>query len=78
MTTGAGLAANTTRGFLDGWLERVRGEVSPTSFAKYDQTKRLFLEALGGKAEQDMASVRRDDIARPRPSGCPPARPTAC
>ena len=64
MTTGAGLAANTTRGFLDGWLERVRGEVSPTSFAKYDQTKRLFLEALGGKAEQDMASVRRDDIAR--------------
>lgn len=64
LTTGTGLAAKTTRGFLASWVERVQNEISPSSFAKYDQTQRLFLESLGGKADQDMASVRQDDIAR--------------
>lgn len=63
-TTGSGLGSKTTRGFIDGWLERTQSEVSPATWAKYDQTGRLFLAFLEGKAEQDMSMIRQDDIAR--------------
>lgn len=63
-TTGTGLGSKTARGFIEGWLERTKSEVSPATGAKYDQAARLFLASLEGKAEQDMSAIRQDDIAR--------------
>ncbi len=63
-TTGSGLGSKTARGFIEGWLERNKSEVSPATWAKYDQAGRLFLAFLEGKADQDMGTIRQDDIAR--------------
>jgi integrase len=63
-TTGRSLESKTTRGFVESWLERTKSEVSPGTWVKYDQTGKMLLASLGGKAEQDIAEVRRDDIAR--------------
>lgn len=63
-TTGNGLGSKTARGFIEGWLERTKGEVSPATLAKYEQAAKLFLAALEGKADQDMGTIRQDDIAR--------------
>jgi integrase len=67
-TTGSGLGSKTTRGFITNWLERTKGEVSPATQAKYEQTAKLFLAFLEGKADQDMSAIRQDDIARFRDS----------
>ena len=63
-TTGHSLESKTTRGFVTAWLERTKSEVAPGTWVKYDQTGKMLLASLGGKAEQDIAEVRRDDIAR--------------
>jgi integrase len=63
-TTGRSLESNTTRGFVDAWLKRTNGEVSPSTWVKYEKACKLLLESLGGKADQDISEVRRDDIAR--------------
>ena len=63
-TTGRCLESKTVRGFIEAWQERTKGEVSPSTWDKYEQTGRLLVESLGGKADQDIAEVRRDDIAR--------------
>jgi integrase len=63
-TTGRSLESKTTRGFIESWLERTKSEVSHGTWVKYDQTGKMLLASLGGKAEQDIAEVRRDDIAR--------------
>jgi len=63
-TTGRSLESKTTRGYLDAWLVRTKGEVASGTWVKYEQTCKIFLASLGGKAEQDIAEVRRDDIAR--------------
>ncbi len=62
-TTGSGLGSKTARGFIESWLERNKSEVSPATWAKYDQAARLFLAFLEGKADQDMGAIRQDDIA---------------
>src|SRR5262245_50952171 len=58
-TVGTGLEGQTTRAYIDLWLGRTKGEVSPSTWAKYDKTARLFLDSLGGKAERDLSEVRR-------------------
>jgi integrase len=63
-TTGSGLGSKSARGFITHWLTRTKSEVSPATWAKYDQTVRLFLTFLEGKAEQDLSTIRQDDIAR--------------
>jgi len=63
-TTGCGLGSKTASGFIKEWLERTHDEVSSATRAKYKQTAKLFLESLGGKADQDMGTIRQDDIAR--------------
>src|SRR5262249_7530786 len=63
-TTGRGLGGKSLRAFVNAWLETTKGEVSPATWAKYDQMTRLFLDSLGGKADQDFSAVRRDDVAR--------------
>jgi integrase len=63
-TTGRSLESKTTRGFIESWLERAKNEVAHGTWVKYDQTGKMLLASLGGKAEQDIAEVRRDDIAR--------------
>ncbi len=63
-TTGSGLASKTTRGFLTAWMERSKAEVSPSTWAKYAQTVKLFLEFLEGKADQDITTIRQEDISR--------------
>ena len=63
VVTGRGLGSKTARGFIADWLERTRGEVAPATWVKYDKTARMFLESLGGKADQEMAEVRQADIA---------------
>ena len=63
-TTGHGLGGKSARAFVEGWLATTRGEVSSATWAKYDQAARLFLKSLGGRADQDLSTVRKDDIAR--------------
>jgi integrase len=63
-TTGHGMGGKSVRAFVDAWLETTKGEISQATWAKYDQTARLFLDSLGGKAEQDFSALRREDIAR--------------
>jgi integrase len=63
-TTGRSIESKTTRGFVDSWVERTENEVSPGTWVKYEQTGKLLLASLGGKAEQDISEVRKDDIAR--------------
>lgn len=64
LTKGRSLESKTARGFMESWLSRTRGEVSAATWAKYEQTTKLLLASLGGKADQDIGEVRRDDIAR--------------
>lgn len=63
-TTGEGLSGGSTRAFVVDWLQRIHGEVAPTSFAKYEKVSQLFLESLGPKAEGDIAAVRSEDVIR--------------
>lgn len=63
-TTGRSLESKTVRGCVESWLERTRSEVSPGTWVKYEQTGKMLLASLGGKADQDIAEVRKDDIAR--------------
>lgn len=63
-TTGRSMESKTVRGFVESWLERTRSEVSPGTWTKYQQTGSLLLASLGGKADQDIAEVRKDDVAR--------------
>src|SRR5215831_14200743 len=49
-TTGHGMGGKRVRAFADAWLESTKGEVAQATSAKYDQTIRLFLGSLGGKA----------------------------
>lgn len=63
-TVGGGLGGKSVRAFLDAWLERTRGEVAKTTVSKYERVKTLFLESLGGLAEQDLTTVKREDITR--------------
>lgn len=67
-TTGRGLGSKTARGFVEGWIARTKNEVSPSTWVKYDRTGKLFLESVGGKADQDMSTLRKDDVARFRDS----------
>ena len=43
-----------------------RGTVGPTSWVRYEQTVRRFLDSLGKKAQDDLANVPRMDIDRAR------------
>lgn len=61
--TGRGLETRTVRGFVNEWLELGRNEVAPSTRLKYQQTARIFLESLGGKAEQDLDALTRADLA---------------
>jgi integrase len=67
-TTGTGLGGKGTRAFLDAWLARTQSEVAPATFTKYQRVAKVFLESLGGQAEQDIALIKRDDITRFRDS----------
>jgi integrase len=64
MSTGSGLGSKTARGFIEAWVERTKSEVSCATWAKYDQTAKQFLASLEGKADQDMSTIRQEDIAR--------------
>jgi integrase len=61
-TIGSGLGSKTTRGYVDDWLKRNQGTLAGTSYSKYEKTAENFFASLGGKADQDMASIRVDDI----------------
>jgi integrase len=63
-TTGRGLGGKSARTFVESWLATTKGEVSPATWDKYEISVRLFLASLGGKADQDIGSLRREDIAR--------------
>lgn len=77
-TTGRGMESKTVSGFVKSWLERTQGEVSSGTWVKYQQAGKLFLESLAGKADQDIAEIRKDDIARFRDEqGARVARSTA-
>lgn len=64
LITGTGLESRTTRSFVEGWLERTRGEVAHATWQRYDAVASSFLKSLGGKADQDIVQVRQEDIAR--------------
>src|SRR5260221_9114141 len=64
LVTGTGLENRTVRSFVEGWLERTRGEVASATWERYDAVATRFLEVLGGKAEQDIGILRQEDIAR--------------
>src|SRR6266550_480678 len=55
-TTGHGMGGKSVRAFVEAWLGTTKGEISRATCAKYGQTARLFLDSLGGKAEQDFGA----------------------
>jgi len=66
--TGRGLGSQTARGYIENWLGRREQEVAASSFARYKAAAEGLIQSLGGKADQEMALVARDDIARFRDS----------
>jgi integrase len=62
--TGHGLTTKTVRGYGAEWLERVNGEVSASTWTKYQKTVEQFADFLGSRADVEMAMIRRDDISR--------------
>lgn len=61
--SGQGLGSRTTWGYIDEWLERNKGTLAATTQAKYQRPAQCFHAALGGKADQDMAALRVEDVA---------------
>jgi hypothetical protein len=77
-TSGTGLEGQTVRAYVEMWLARTKGEISPTTWVYYEHKARLFLASLGSTAEQDMSAVKREDITRFRnEQGCRVAASTA-
>jgi integrase len=77
-TSGTELEGQTVRAYVEMWLARTKGEISPATWVNYEHKARLFLASLGGKAEHDMAAVKREDITRFRDEqGCRVAASTA-
>src|SRR5262245_25825251 len=54
LATGTGLESRTTRGFVEDWLARTKGEVAPATWQRYDAVASRFLESLAGKAAQEI------------------------
>lgn len=75
-TTGSGLGSKSVRGYAKSWLERTQGEVSQATRAKYEQAAKLLLASLGAKADHDMDTIRKDDIARFRDDQAKRVRPS--
>lgn len=63
MATGKGIETRTVRAVVDAWLARTKGEVSRASYLKYDGVAQGFLKSLEGKADLDVALLRREEIA---------------
>lgn len=61
--SGKGLDAATTRAFTQRWLANTQNEVAPATYARYRQATTALLASLGGKADQDMSVVKREDLA---------------
>jgi len=49
----------TARAFIEGWLKRRKGELSPASFSAYSATANLFLDWLGDSAARPLAGLDR-------------------
>lgn len=61
--TGAGLESKATRTFLEHWLSRTEHEVAPSTWARYRQVVRAFLDSLPpGRSEADIASLVSADL----------------
>lgn len=61
---GSGIEGETLRAYASLWLDRTKGEVAPSTWAKYSKTIHSFLDSLGGKADFDFGLVKREDIIR--------------
>jgi len=62
-TTGRGLGCETLRGFITSWSKRTQNELSPATWAKYNQVANLLLDSLGPKADQDLGTITKAEIA---------------
>lgn len=60
--SGEDLPTTTAAGFIRGFVERKRPEVSKASFDYYHGHAKRFLEWLGPKAELDLSEISRSDI----------------
>ena len=60
--SGSPLPFSSTQSFLEGWLERRKHEVSPSSLLRYSSVVRDFLTFLGPKAGEDLSSLAPADI----------------
>jgi integrase len=60
--TGEDMKTVSVRGFVEDYLRRKRGEISPKTLAAYEQCTKTFLEWLGAAAEEDMFRVEQKHI----------------
>ncbi len=63
---GHDLPSSTVRAFLNGWLQRRKGEVKPASFATYSARVRDFLAWLDAAADGAMGNLTTDVFVRYR------------
>ncbi len=65
---GEPLATQTGGRFLTDWAERRKADTKPRTHAAYTQVTREFVASLGVRAEVDISSVTKADVARYRDS----------
>jgi integrase len=68
----------TTGDFLDGWLQRRKGEIAPASFAAYSHRILHFKEWLGDFAGRPLAEIETSHIIRYRDALAERISPATC
>lgn len=59
---GEELPNSTARAFIEGWIERRRGEIAAASYAAYRGRALSFLEWLGPKAQSPLSEIETRHI----------------
>lgn len=60
--TGEGLPVSTVREFFHRWLETKSHETMPSTMRFYKAEAKKFLTFLGGRADDDLATVSKEDV----------------
>ncbi|MFD2275114.1 tyrosine-type recombinase/integrase [Rubritalea spongiae] len=61
--TGQEIATRNVRQYCDQFINMKRGEVSESTIGHYTNAFNTFCEWLGGRAQEDINNVRREDVA---------------
>jgi integrase len=73
--TGESMPAITIDAFFMNWIESRKGELSPSSWVKYEATVREFLNYMGGKTGRGIDTLTKADLVTFRDSVAERTRP---